>query len=448
MTLSAVASRKEHQRLRHRLLYGQADEDIRSRIIAAVGGSRMAAWGPLDLTSNPFLSVWGQAAATYRTAPAVFAPPGGEQAAIAIEAAGYWPLMQRVQRDTLAMREMLVRIDVDDTGELYIVPVHPFLVDVEVDPRNPYRAVAVREEREDPDDGKRKVYVTCDPRSRLYYATDEHGTDVSERVLGGLYSGQAYPFTDADGIPLLPYVTYRAALTGSYWDAFTGRELVETSLQLGVLYSFFMHCVKDASWPQRYAVDMEAKGAVDEHGDHTSGRHSGIVTDPALLLQLQSTSVEGTSGQIGQWGAASDPETLLRAIQAYERRAVDAALGTANVSRTTSDIRSGYSLAVSREEQRELQRSYEPVFRRSDLELLGKVSALLGGPSTGWRIEYKALPKDPAEHAAELDRLTKAIEAGLMSKVDAYLQLHPQMSTEEAEAALRIIGTINRQFAA
>lgn len=440
MTLSHVAARKEHQRLRWRLMYGQAEEDIRARVIRSVGSNRRAAWGPLDLTSNPFLAVWSQAAATYRTAPHVYAPPGGEGVLAQLDAAGHWPLMQRIQRDALGLREMLVRIEYSEDDGVLTVPVAPYLVDVEVDPRNPYRAVAVTEERPDPDDSAKTVKVTCDPRRLLYEARDEHGQDVSERVLGGSYSGAAYPYVGPTG-PILPYVTYRAALTGSYWDAFTGRELVETSLQLGVLYSFYMHCVKDASWPQRYAVDMEPIGLT---ADDDSGK--GIKTDPAVLLLLRNTSLEGTSGSVGQWSASSDPESLLRSIQAYERRAVDAALGTANVSRTTSDIRSGYSLAVSREEQRELQRSYEPVFRRSDLELLGKVSALMGGPVDGWRIEYQAIPRDPDEHRAELERLSLAVQQGLMSKVEAYMQLHPQVSEMEAATALQQIRAINAQY--
>ena len=433
--------RKEHQRLRWRLMYGLAEEDIRDRLIASVGSTRTAAWGPLDLTANPFLSVWSQAAASYRSEPQVYGPDGSEIYAEALADSGHWSLMQRVQRDTLALREMVVRIDLDEQGNPYTVPVPPYLVDVDVDPRNPYRALALTEERPDPDDPSKCVYVRCDPAARIYMATDEDGRDVSERVLGGNMSGAAYPFVGSSG-PLLPYVTYRAALTGSYWDPYTGRELVETSLQLAVLYSFYMHVCKDASWPQRYAVDLAPAG--EYHGAEASAQ--GIVTDPATLLMLRNNSPTDASGQVGQWAASSDPESVLRSIQAYERRAIDAALGTANVSRSNSDVRSGFSLAVSRDDQRELQRSYEPVFRRADLELIGKVSALMGGPSDGYRIEYSAIPKDPTEKRAELDQLARAIETGLMSRVDAYMQMHPQMSRDDAEAALAVIAEANRQY--
>lgn len=440
--LSASLARKEHQRLRWRLLYGQAEQDIRDRVVASVGRGRTAAWGPLDLTANPFLSVWSQAAALYRTQPLVFAPPGGEEAEAALAESGHWSLAQRLQRDALALRESFVRIDIDpDTREVYTVPIAPFLVDVEVHPRSPYRAVAVTEERPDPEHPEQTVKVICDPRQRIYRAVDEHGKDVSGRVLGGDFSGEAYPFVGSTG-PILPYVTYRAALSGSFWDSFTGRELVETSLQLGVLYTFLTHIAVDASWPQRYAVDLEPFG-----GNPTDDSGKGIVTDPATLLLLKSNNAADLSGQIGQWAASADPEAFLRMVRSYEQRAVDAALGTANVSRSQSDIRSSFSLAVSRDEQRDLQRSYEPVFRRSDLELLGKVSDLLGGPATGWRIEYKAIPKDPREHQAELDALSKAVEQGLMSRVDAYRKLHPQMSREEAGAAVAAIAQINRQYA-
>lgn len=439
--MSRAIKRKEHQRLRWRLLYGLAEDDIRDRLIASVGSTRTAAWGPLDLTANPFLSVWSQAAASYRSEPKVTAPAGGEAIAEALADSGHWSLMQRVQRDTLALREMVVRIDMDEDGRPYTVPVPPYLVDVEVDPRNPYRALSLTEERPDPDDPRETVRVICDPSRRLYMAVDKDNRDVSERVLGGSMSGDAYPFVGVSG-PLLPYVTYRAALTGSYWDPYTGRELVETSLQLAVLYSFYMHVCKDASWPQRYVVELDVAG--EYHG--TNADAQGIVTDPATLLKLRSTSPTDATGQVGQWSASSDPESVLRSIQAYERRAIDAALGTANVSRSNSDVRSGFSLAVSRDDQRELQRSYEPVFRRSDLELLSKVSALMGGPVDGWRIEYQSIPRDPAESRAEIDRLARAIETGLMSRVDAYMALHPQMSVEGAEAALAVIAETNARI--
>jgi len=61
--------------------------------------------------------------------------------------------------------------------------------------------------------------------------------------------------------------------------------------------------------------------------------------------------------------------------------------------RTSSDIRSGYSLAVSREEKIALQKGYAPTFRYSDKLLLQLVSRLLGNSTTvrEWDIIYPSL---------------------------------------------------------
>ena len=155
---------------------------------------------------------------------------------------------------------------------------------------------------------------------------------------------------------------------------------------------------------------------------------------------------EDSSSQalIGQWSAPGDPEKILSSIMTYERRLVDMALGSAQVTRASSDMRSGYSLAVSRESQRELQRSYEPQFRRADQELLQKVAGLLGFPRAKWGITYHAIPRDPAEVRAELDRMVGQIEAGLLDKVTAYQQMHPGMTRAEAVLAVAEIARVNR----
>ena len=67
--------------------------------------------------------------------------------------AGLWPLMQRVQRDTLGMREMLIRVDVtldrDEAGtaEVTYRPIPPDLVLAHADPEHPDEPVEVRELR-------------------------------------------------------------------------------------------------------------------------------------------------------------------------------------------------------------------------------------------------------------------------------------------------------------
>ena len=63
--------RTEHTRLRRRLLYSQYQNDLDAYMRQAVGNIRADAWKPLDLTANPYLSIWQQTAVLYDSAPEV-----------------------------------------------------------------------------------------------------------------------------------------------------------------------------------------------------------------------------------------------------------------------------------------------------------------------------------------------------------------------------------------
>ena len=129
----------------------------------------------------------------------------------------------------------------------------------------------------------------------------------------------------------------------------------------------------------------------------------------------------------------------------YESR-IEAAFGhVAAVSRKSGDPRSGYALAVSREEQRDAARRLEPQFRRGDLELLRIVAALVNArtpddplPESGWSISYQSLP--PSQ--SEIDGILTRVDGGLMSRVDAYIELHPGMTPEQAARELASFGNV------
>lgn len=439
----AEAARIEHTRLRRRILYGTHEQDVVERLTKTIGNVRREAWGPPDMTSNPYLQVWTQLAALYRESPQASPPSGAEDAAAAIAEAGYWTLMQRVQRDTLGLREMLVRVDLDDEGQPVYRTVPPDMVRVEVNPFRPSEIVAVREWIPDPDNKGEWVVLVVDPRTATYRAENTEGTDVSERVLGGNFEGEAYPWRP-EGKPVLPYVLYHAANTGYAFDPYTGREAVEGTLQLSVHYSLYGHILRNAAWAQKYIIGAEPAGLSLADG----GQRAEVITDPATALILQPMEgMEGQSPQVGQWTSPVDPRAVIESIQTYERRIVGMALGAAEVTRAEADVRSGYSLAVSRESQREAQRGYEPLFRRSDLKMVRLTAGLMGLPTQGWDIKYHSIPRDPRELKAEMDHLAELITAGLMDKVTAYQQLHPGMAREEAEGAIKAIAETNRRFA-
>src|SRR5262245_56642280 len=92
-----------HTSLRRRLLYGAWRDDLANRIISRVGEERAEAWGVPDMSANPFRSLCLQVAVLYDEPPVLSHPddPGGTAAALltaALETAGAWSLMSRVQR--------------------------------------------------------------------------------------------------------------------------------------------------------------------------------------------------------------------------------------------------------------------------------------------------------------------------------------------------------------
>jgi len=428
-----------HSALRRRILYSQHERDVAERLVEMVGSTRAAAWGRRpDMTANPAWYICSQLAGLYRGLPEIV----GDEAIVEIIAdTGRWQLASRLQRDTIGMNDMFLRVDIDpDTGEPSHRLVFPDQVQIVTHPLRPSQPLAVLEWIEDPDKPGTWVRLTVDPRAPTYRATADDGqTDVTERVLGGRFDGEAYPWRIADR-PVLPYVAYHAAESGFGLDPYSGREVFEGVLQLGVYYSFFGHVLRNAAWSQRFAL-----GAAPVTPDVSEdGRRQEITTDPAVLLILQALEDAQGQPQIGQFANPIDADRMLASIERYEQRVVDMALGQVGVSRRQSDVRSAMALAVSRDAQREAQQAYEPVFRRSDLAYLRLVSGLMGGPVDGWRIRYAQVAKAPDEMRAEMERMAQLIEAGLLDKVTAYQELHPGLARDEATKAIEDISRTNK----
>jgi len=451
------AARWEHTRLRRRMLYGAWREDLDRRISWSIGAVRREAWGVPDLSSNVFRSSIQSLAVLYDRRPTITHndQTAADQLAGLVVDAGFWPLMQRVQRDTLGMREMLIRVDVsmDSVGSPVIVyrPVYPDMVLAGCSSSEPDRPIEIRELRlRTSSTGQARwtwdVLSIADPAApsyRVLAAGSGEGEDLSAEYLGtpGGLVGEAYPYRRADGAAFLPYVMYHAAKTGMLWDAYEASELVDGSLNVAVLWTFFGHTVRQASWPQRYAVGVRVPSASIDGETEQTIRES-VIPDPATVLLFE-PSDEGVTPQISQWAPGSDPQTLQEAIAMYERRiAAFAGISPADVQRVAGDPRSGFALAISREAAREAQRRYEPVFSPADEEVLAITASMLnaaaglGLPEGGYRVAYETLPPSVEERQGEREHLLALIDAGLLDRVSAYQTMHPGISRADAERAL------------
>jgi hypothetical protein len=389
--------RIDHIRLRRRMLYGQHEQDIRQRISESISHVRKAAWGAVDLTANPFLRVHDQMSGLYNDEPVVYGPASALAAVSEqLDDIGYFTKMKSVQRDVSALREMLILVEMDGDG-IKVLQVSPDDIDAVSSPRDPDDLQNVKWYH---NNGSETYYIEYDPKAQIYRAMKGE-LDISMEILGGYFNGEAYPFRDALRKPIMPWIIYRAQDTGSTFNSWTGREAVECTLQLGLLYTYFSHVVRNAAWAQRYILNAMPLGAEITEDDDEAQPRQRIDSDPSTVLMLKST--DGMQSQIGDFASPVDPAKVIEAIKVYEDRAMESILGS-SVVKNDSDIRSGYSLAVSREEQVKAQKGFLPLFRRSDRKLLTLVSHYLGYNTTlkDWDIKYPAIMTDEEKIAAGL----------------------------------------------
>lgn len=400
--------RWQHSALRRRLLYGRWREDARARVQEELRSiERADAWGRPDMTGNLFTPLCARQSALYTPhTPRVSSPTGDDDPVLeALAAGGLWELMVRGQRDTIGMREWLVRIDrvADPTRPLkWGLRFRPVYTDLVVIPRAHARhddlPGEIRELYQDEDERGQKVW-----RWDCWRALGDGSEPVHEyRDAGGRVldtmpreAGSSYPHWSADGEPVVPYSLYHAQRTGCLWDPYEQFEIVEGSFSLCVLWTFFRHAIRGASWAQRWIANAILGSSVkspDQGG--TQGDRQRAVMDPATIAILRSLE-DGVPVQAGQWATTVDPSALATAISFYERRIVAlAGVNPADVQRVTGDPRSGYALEISMTAQEEARATFTPSFRRGDLETIRVAAAVLGSaagiplPGAGYGIEY------------------------------------------------------------
>jgi len=447
-----VAGRWYEQRRRRALLEGDWLDLLYSRARLLVGNLRREAWGFLDMSANPLRQLADQFATLYDHEPAVRHPEQGDGVLEVMDQAlgdsGYWAFMQRVQRDAVALRDMFVRFDIDDDGELVYDQVWPdYVRDVRYDPsgrrlkRFPFLRL-----RPDPKTQRKRwfwdVLEVVDGVGTWRVVEDVGGSigerDYSRAFLrdaagnaaprGGL-TGDLYPYRRGDGTAFIPVARYRAQLLGArHWDCKTWVEVVEGTLNVAVYWSFWGHVLRAASWPQRYVIGAHVKGVGVQGAGH--GARTEITTDPAVLLKL--TKDDDYEGQpiAGQFGTAGDPAAMAASISVYEARiAAGVGVSPSDLTRTSGDPRSGYALAVSREAQREQQRKLKPAFRQGDRVALEVIAALLNLatglelPERGWRLDYVALPLSAEERRVLREETLELLDRGFLDEVEAMRRL-------------------------
>ena len=450
---AAERARWEHSALRKRLLRGTWEDDLVRYLRREVQDLRRRAWGQPDTTKNTFRSVVRQLSVLYDREPVVSHEDSDTARRMTelLTSAGAWTKARRHQVNVVGMRESLWRVATvgpSSAPELQLRLVTPDTVLAVPHRDRPDTPVAISEWRErlvDPDDDSsdavwtRDVLDVSDPGAPVYRIEDEDGADLTALYLGQEFSGEAYPYRSRDGAPILPYVLTHAEDTGHLWDPYEGAELVEGALVVAVLWTFWRHCVRDASWPQRYASNARPAGGV-RHDDERNPGVGSVPTDPGSILLFREDGPG--SAAVGQWEPGADPSKLGEAIRAFMAdTAADWGLNPSDIQRVHADPRSGYAIAISRESIRTNQRRMEPQFRRGDLQLLETVAGVWGSatdewlPGNGWNIAYPGLPLTADEERQAIERWEAQARLGVTSPVDLYRQIH-QVDRDTAVAAL------------
>jgi hypothetical protein len=449
-------ARWNHTRLRRRMLYNEWRKDLEERVIAAVGAVVAEQWGiggvdpigGVDLSGNALKSFAEQVSVTYDRAPHIAhedVPEAALRLAKLLENAAWSALMQTVQRDTVALREMLVGVDVigpPDRLRVVLRPVFPDMVLASASMSAPDIPVRIEELNErkhapgHPKEGRMGLYWdrldVSEPDNPTYTIVDaDSGEDWTIAQAGGPMSGANYPYRLATGEPFLPYVTYHARKTGRLFDPYALLDVVEGALNAGIYWSHLAHSMTHAAHPTRGTIGAELAGAYDDPNGDGQGAQRVPGTSTFVLQLTAERGFTGTPSTF-QWGPGAEIDKMMDATERYERRVLSlAASAEAGILRKSGDPRSGYALAIDREQKREASRAYEPTFRAADLQLLTILAALVNKasgrtvvPETGYAITYQALALSKEERGAVLDEVERLLDRGLISREEAHTRLH------------------------
>lgn len=442
-----------------RLLDGLWETDLRTYMSAHVEASRLKSWGPPSMALNLAKSLIKQINCLYDDEVSVRNADFDDESEGLMSRLLTWPRWQRHARDVIGLRESAIRIehaaDAPDGIHLRLVPATE--IEVEGSPSVPTVPRLVRWAR------RRKIgfethwcWDTWDIREpdapTFRIVRNEGMVDVTVDVLGAEEAGRPYRWVDPDGRPYLPWVLYHAADTGQMWDSGEWHELVQGTYAIAMLWTFWIHALKEASWEQKVAIDLVLQGT--RTAGSGADTRSRIAVDPASILMFKSTDGRGTVTSIG---ASIDPLAMAQAIVAYQQIvATHLGVSPADVQVTSGSGQSGVAISLTRAGIRTMQRRYQPQFRAGDEELLQKVAwthNIFGDPSypklpaSGYRVTYAGVPLTAEEIRTALERNAALIAQGLRSEVDVIMEMEPGMDRAEAMERLRQIAREQAEIA-
>lgn len=437
--------RMAHTALRRRMLEGCWEDDLVAYIGEHIDPARQAAWGRPSKAVNLLRAVVGQLSVLYDELPRVTHPQVSDLSALA----DVFHLHQRHEDFVLALRDSLIRVSWSSEDHLNggglsfrLVTGDRVVVDAFDESSGVPARIYERRMRENPltrqSEAFWDVWDVTDASAPSFRIMSEGASAKDMTAHFAPEWVDSYPYVDGRGRPFLPFVMYHARDTGRVWDSYTWDELPDATLAVGLYYTFFNHAVKDASWVQKYGLNVELQGsnAVGD-GDETRSR---VSTDPATILLFRTRS--GETGSLGSFPLPAKPTDLIDAIRTFQILVCEG-MGIGKWDAQEIKSQSGAAIQIRKDQVRELTAKTEPQFRRGDEELLRKCALIhnlfSGGPALpedGYQIAYTGVPLTREELTLGLDRNLKLLAQGLLSRVDLLMDMHPGMTRPEAFARL------------
>lgn len=445
-------ARMQHQATRLQILEEDHEEVVQAWMREHISETRLANWGPPDLSSNPLADICRQLSTPglYGARPRPRHVDERSEVLIGehalLDQAGYWTKMQTVQYRVHGMGDYIVSLEAVE-GQLAVGFVHPHNVWVVPSPMDPTYPLVYRELYlvQQPLTGSWEyVWLTFDrrdpraPQRRIERCEAPGETADATALYAPAWVGETYPYLAEDGEPLIPRVIYRDADAGRAWNHLEKRGAARGTLSSVLNWTSAGNCAIDASG------QMVMVGGLRPMLQHAQTTPTPGTNGPAILsievtpgMIAYHEGVDGQAPTIKEIGPGQNLEVVAQYAASYEQRQlVRWGLGKAE-QRMTANPWSGAALYISAQEKRDHARRIQPLFRRGDLEALRLAAVLLrpwlpGIPERGYSILYQEIARSPEEERADREAQEWEVEQGLASRVDLYMRRNPGADRELA----------------
>lgn len=452
--------------MRRKILDEDFDREAAEYLDQLAGSDTARLWGAPDTSMNPLSSHTRQLTTPglYGRTPTAVVPDGGEVLMGPDglwDRAGIWPRNQGLQYLTVGAGIWFRRLNLVDLGrgegaQLVDRLVDPADVYVEVDEAAPMVPVVLWELRKrthwngecwesfyawdqfdlrDPEHPTYRI-VRCDGVGGT--SEDVTATIASPDIAAGLYEWRT-----PDGLPFLPYVTYRAVDTGCFWPMWR-RAVHRGTMRATAHWTYTGRAALFATGEHILVSGIKALPGVTHHGDYNRDQ----LAAPSQSLSVQPGTITVVEQEQGQQmssikiGPGVNLPNLLQFSNIYNMLlAVGDGLQPADVMRQSANPTSGAALAISAESRREFSAQVLPFFRNSDLQAIRKAAWMLIAANhpcaeDGYSLSYHTVPLTPSEQEDLRKDLEWKRKEGQISSVDEHLQLFPGKTRAQAVEAI------------